>query len=108
MTDDSGQVTGFDVELARTLATRAGYEPRIIAIPYEHLFDDLLAGAFEVVAATTGITPERRQIYAFSDPYFDTCQAALVRTGADEPTSLADLAGRRVGAAGAGTSRTRI
>ena len=102
--DDGGNVTGFDVELAKALARRAGYEPSVIPIAYENLFDDLLAGAYEVVAATTGITTERQQIYSFSDPYFDTCQAALVRTGADEPKSLSELAGRRVGAAGAGTS----
>ena len=102
--DDDAQVTGFDVELAKALADRAGYVGRAIAIPYEHLFDDLLAGGFDVVAATTGITPEREQRYFFSAPYYDTCQAALVRTGEGEPRTLADLSGRRVGAAGAGTS----
>ena len=102
--DDSLTVTGFDVALATALGDRSGYRARAITIPYEFLFDDLLAGAYDVVAATTGITSEREQIYLFSDPYYDTCQAALVRVGDGEPLSLADLAGRRVGAAGAGTS----
>jgi ABC-type amino acid transport substrate-binding protein len=102
--DDDARVTGFDVELARALSERAGYGAQAIAIPYDVLFEDLLAGAYEVVAATTGITPERERKYLFSDPYYDTCQAALVRAGSGEPQSLADLAGRRVGAAGAGTS----
>lgn len=102
--DDNAAITGFDVELAKALADRSGYLAGAIAIPYETLFDDLLAGAYDVVAATTGITPEREQIYLFSDPYYDTCQAALVRVGEGEPRILAELAGRRVGAAGAGTS----
>ena len=79
--DESGRVTGYDIELARQLAIRAGFEPEVIVVPYADLFDGLLAGQYNVVAATTGITAERQQSYRFSDPYFDTCQAALVRSG---------------------------
>ena len=46
----------------------------------------------------------REETYLFSDTYFNTCQAALVRSGDGEPESLSDLAGLRVGASGAGTS----
>ena len=58
----------------------------------------------DLVAATTGVTAERAQHYLFTRPYFETCQTALVRIGDDEPTSLAQLAGRRVGASGTGTA----
>ncbi|MEM9316673.1 MAG: ABC transporter substrate-binding protein [Pseudomonadota bacterium] len=102
--DDAGAATGFDVELARALAQRAGYLTEVIAVPYGRLFDDLLAGRHHVVAATTGITPEREKTYLFSAAYFDTCQAALVRNGVGEPENLSDLARLRVGASGAGTS----
>lgn len=102
--DENLEITGFDIELARLLAERAGYVPSVIAVPYDNLFDDLLAGSYDVVAATTGITPEREEKYLFTNPYYDTCQAALVRTGDGEPRSLTELEGRRVGAAGAGTS----
>jgi len=102
--DERGDVVGFDVELARQLAERAGYEARVTVVSYERLFEELLAGSQDVIAATTGVTPERQLKYLFTAPYYDTCQAALVRTGVGEPQSLADLTGRRVGAAGAGTS----
>lgn len=102
--DDDGRVTGFDIELARKLAERAGFESQVVVVPYDQLFDELLAGTHDVVAASTGITPERQAIYLFSSPYFDTCQAALVREGVGEPENLEDLANLRVGAAGAGTS----
>lgn len=102
--DDRLEITGFDIELARLLVERAGYMPRVIAVPYADLFDDLVAGSYDIVAATTGITQEREAKYLFSAPYYDTCQAALVRTGEGEPGSLDELYGRRVGAAGAGTS----
>ena len=102
--DSEGNVTGFDIELAREIVERLGMRADVTVVPYDRLFIDLLAGQHQVVAATTGITAEREKRYLFSSPYFLTCQAALVRSGAYEPGSLRELAGRNVGAAGAGTS----
>ena len=102
--DDTGTPTGFDIELARIIAARAGLQPVVEVRAYDELFAGLPSGAHDLVAATTGITPERQKNYLFTDPYFETCQAALVRVGAGEPTSLAELAGRRVGASGAGSA----
>jgi ABC-type amino acid transport substrate-binding protein len=103
--DDAGIVTGFDVELARAALQRAGYDaPQVVVTAYDELFDGLLSDRHHVVAATTGITPERQARYLFSEPYFETCQAVLVRRAPGEPEQLTDLAGRKVGAAGAMTS----
>jgi ABC-type amino acid transport substrate-binding protein len=103
--DSAGRVTGFDVELARALLRRAGYpEPEVRVSDYNALFDGLLSGRHDIVAATTGVTAERQSRYLLSAPYFRTCQAVLVRHGENEPRTLDDLAGRKVGAAGAMTS----
>jgi ABC-type amino acid transport substrate-binding protein len=102
--DSSGAPTGFEIELARLAAQRAGFEPVVVVRPYDDLLSGLITGAHDLVAATTGITPEREARYRFTEPYFETCQAALVRVGADEPSSLAKLKGRRVGASGSGTA----
>jgi ABC-type amino acid transport substrate-binding protein len=102
--DEAGHATGFDVELARAAAERAGFIPEIVIRSYDELLAGLSAGTHELVAATTGITPERELRYLFTRPYFATCQAALVRVGADEPAHLSDLQGRRVGASGTGTA----
>ena len=99
-----GTATGFDIELAALVARRAGFEPRIVVRPYEQLFTGLREGAHDLVAATTGVTPERELEHLFTRPYFETAQAILVRVGPDEPAGLADLVGRRVGAGGDGTS----
>lgn len=101
----SGDVTGYDVELAREAARRAGLEPKVMVIrPYERLWTGLESGEFDIVAATTGNTVERQSKWQFTHPYYTTCQAAVVRTGANEPRILKDLQGSRVGAAGSGTS----
>lgn len=104
LVDESGNPSGFDIELARVLATQAGFASEVIVLPYDDLFSGLVAKTHDVIAATTGITPEREQVYLFTHPYFETCQVAVVRTGPGEPTKLSDLAGMRVGAGGAGTS----
>lgn len=102
---EAGEATGYDVELARELARRANYEPQVeIVRPYEALWEGLANGEFDVVAATTGITVERQEIWLFTEPYYTTCQVAVVRTGANEPRILKDLNGAKVGAAGSGTS----
>lgn len=106
--DDAGEPTGLDIELARRVAERAGFEPVVMVLPYEDLLAGLSSGSHDLVAATTGVTAERQQSYLFTTPYFETCQAALVRIGDGEPTSLASLEGRRVGTAGAGTSALAI
>lgn len=102
---DSGEASGYDVELARELARRAGLEPRVIVVrPYERLWEGLADGEFDVVAATTGITIERQTKWLFTAPYYTTGQTAVVRSGPNEPQRLADLREARVGAAGSGTS----
>ena len=102
--DDTGAPTGFELALARLVAERAGFEAVVVVRPYDQLLSGLATGRHDMVAATTGVTPERERQYLFSTPYFDTCQAALVRAAPGEPGALADLRGRRVGASGTGTS----
>ncbi len=101
---EAGTPTGFEIELARLVAAREGLEAHVVVLPYDDLLPGLVSGAHQLVAATTGITPEREKLYLFTRPYFETCQAALVRAGEEEPETLSELASRRVGASGEGTS----
>ena len=103
---DDGSIDGYDVAVAKEALDRA-HRPFVSVVrveDYDRMFADLRAGRVELIAATTGITAEREKRYLFSTPYFETCQAALVRSGPGEPRTLADLTGKRVGATGAGTS----
>ena len=103
--DDAGALAGFDIELAREALERAGMQVRFErAESYAALFEGLQDGEYDVVAATTGITPERLKRYGFTRPYFVTCLAVLVRAGPGEPRSPADLVGRSVAASAGPTS----
>ena len=102
---DFEKVSGYDVELLRAVLDHAGLKHQTMVVrPYDALFERLADGHHDVVAATTGITKQRQELYLFSDPYYETCQAIVVRNGDDEPKTIAELRGRKVGAAGSGTS----
>ena len=106
--DDNGEVTGFDVALARAAGERAGYTVEVVVRDYGELFAGLRDGRHDLIAATTGITAQRQRDYLFTRPYFRTCQAAVVRNAAGEPGRVVDLADRRIGAAGSGTARAAM
>ena len=97
------EVTGFEIALARAVATGAGQSAEILVLPYDRLWSGLEDGSHDIVAASTGITAERERRYLFSSPYFATCQAVVVRAQS-EAMRAEDLAGSTVGAEGSGTS----
>jgi polar amino acid transport system substrate-binding protein len=102
--DEAGRPGGRDVEMMERLAQELGARVEWRRMPFEQLLDAAERGEVDVVCATLGVTPERAQRVAFSQPYFETTQALLVRTGPGEPVWLSDLAGRRVGASADTTS----
>ena len=74
---------------------------------FETIFRDVGQGKFEAVISAATITPEREKEVAFSDPYYLSEQAILVKEGSDI-TGLADLEGQdRRRPAGHDRPRTR-
>jgi polar amino acid transport system substrate-binding protein len=92
-----GSYTGFDVELMEAIGKEIGREPEFIDSSFETIFRDLAQGKFEAVMSAATITEEREKVVAFSNPYYLSEQAILVKEGS-EITGLADLKGKVVGA----------
>ena len=101
--DADGRPRGRDVEMMELLARALDRSVVWRRMAFAALLDSAEAGEVDLVCATIGITPERAERVRFSQPYYETEIAVVARSGAREPRSLADLAGRRV-AAGAGTT----
>jgi ABC-type amino acid transport substrate-binding protein len=93
----SGEYTGFDVELMEAIGEKIGRTPEFQDTSFETIFRDVGQGKFEAVASAATITPEREKEVAFSDPYYLSEQAILVKEGSDI-TGLSDLSGKTVGA----------
>jgi polar amino acid transport system substrate-binding protein len=92
-----GNYTGFDIELIEAIATKMGRTAEVQDTSFETIFRDVAQGKFDAVISAATITPEREKAVAFSDPYYLSEQAILVKEGSDI-TGLEDLAGKTVGA----------
>jgi ABC-type amino acid transport substrate-binding protein len=92
-----GGYTGFDVELMEAIGKEIGREPEFIDSSFETIFRDVAQGKFEAVMSAATITEEREKVVAFSNPYYLSEQAILVKEGSSI-TGLADLKGKVVAA----------
>jgi ABC-type amino acid transport substrate-binding protein len=92
-----GEYTGFDIGLMEAIAETIGRTAEFQDTSFETIFRDVGQGKFEAVISAATITPEREQEVAFSDPYYLSEQAILVKEGS-EIKGLADLGGKVVGA----------
>lgn len=95
--DDSGNYTGFDIELMEAIAedlglTLAVSEPGWDAITSGLAFD---SDECDLAASSITITPERAEVIDFSAPYFISEQSLLVRDDS-EIASIADTAGKQI------------
>jgi len=94
--DEQGRPVGIEVELIEAAALALARPVRWIEPAFSDLIPAVARRAADVAASTIGITAERAQLVAFTDPYFTTTIVAVTRIGDDEPKSLAQLSGRRV------------
>lgn len=95
--DESGNIVGFDVDLIKALAERAGFEVELINTKWDGIFTALAAGEFDVVCSAATITEERQQTVDFTDPYFNAGQSIAVLESNTEIKGLEDLKGKRIG-----------
>lgn len=92
-----GEYTGFDIELMEAIGEEIGRTPEFNDASFETIFRDVAQGKFEAVISAATITEEREKVVDFSDPYYLSEQAILVKEGSDI-TGIEDLAGETVGA----------
>lgn len=92
--DGAGDLTGFDVEVARAVGAELGVEVEFEETQWDAIFAGLEAGRFDVIANQVSITPERTEAYTFSAPYTISTGVIVVQAGDDSITSFASLEGK--------------
>lgn len=86
-----GGFEGLDYDLMRSFARTMGVELEILPTEtFDRLIPDLLAGKGDVIASSFSITPGRRELVDFSEPYFPVLLMAVTRKGSPI-ASIADL-----------------
>jgi len=69
LTDASGKLTGYEIDLGNDLCRRMNVECEWIAQDWAGLFPGLNAGKFDLVMASVGVTEKRKEALSFSDFY---------------------------------------
>lgn len=91
---DDGQFTGFDLELAKAVCEKMGWELKLEPIDWDA--KDALIGSGAINCIWNGFTMENREDdYTFSEPYMYNEQVVVVKKDSDA-TSLEGLAGKTV------------
>ena len=94
--DDKGNIVGFDVDLAKEVATRIDKQVEFVPIVWETKETILNQKEIDMIWNGYTITPAREELVLFSDPYLENSQIVIVCADAGIP-SIEDLAGTVVG-----------
>lgn len=89
--NSSGELVGFDVELAQEVAARLNLEVRFQPIDWSLKETELNSGNIDVIWNGYSITPSRQEKVAFTEPYLSNKQIIVVLSDSDviDKTSLA-------------------
>ena len=96
--DESGEIVGFDVDLAKEAAKRMGVEGEFRPIDWNNKEFEITSGNIDMIWNGCDITEEYKEYMIFSKPYMDNRQVILVKSGNRQKIrSEYDFAGKKVG-----------
>jgi len=95
--DESGKLTGFDVEIAEEIASRLGVKAKFMETQWDAMFAGLDSKRFDMIANQVGIKEERLEKYDFSDPYISSAAVLVTHADNKEVKSFEDLKGLKSG-----------
>lgn len=76
---DNGELSGIDVAAAQVIAKQLDRKVKFVQMPFAQLIPALEAGEIDIIMSGMTITPERSGKVAFSNPYLDAGQMAIIR-----------------------------
>jgi len=89
--------TGFDVEMWDAVAKELGLRYKLQPMDFNGILPGLQTGNIDVAIAGITIRPDRQKVIDFSDPYYESGLAILVRNDNKDITDIASLAGKTIG-----------
>lgn len=82
-TDADGKLIGYEIELVDALCAQMKAECEVISQDWDGLIPGLNAQKFDATIAGMSITPERKEVVEFSDPYFHSGIILIGKKGDD-------------------------
>ncbi len=80
-TEASGEVVGFDIDIANALAAEMGMEATMVKTDWDGIIPALLEGKCDAIIASMSITDERKQVIDFSAKYYNSPAAFIGAEG---------------------------
>jgi polar amino acid transport system substrate-binding protein len=94
---DPSAVIGFEVDMVAAICKHMGVEPELVRIDWNSLVPSLEAGRIDVAINGLEVLPERAEVVAFTEPYYEYVQQLTVRAAdKDSYPSLEALEGKPV------------
>lgn len=76
--DETGEITGIDVEIAQAVCEKLGYELEIIDMQFDSIIAAVVSGKVDFGMSGFTVTEERKQSVDFSSTYTTAVQSIIV------------------------------
>lgn len=103
-TDASGEIVGFDIDVAQEVCDRLGVTLVKKAINWDNKEAELNDGTIDCIWNGMSITPARADVMCLSEPYMKN-ELIFVVPGSSDIRTLRDLSGRIIGAQAGSTAQ---
>ncbi|WP_455865177.1 transporter substrate-binding domain-containing protein [Pantoea agglomerans] len=70
-TTPSGEIVGFEPDMIKEIAKRAGFNYKIVAQSWGGMIPGLLDGKYDAIVDAVSITPKRQETINFTSPYIN-------------------------------------
>ncbi len=94
--DDNNEIVGYDIDLAKEVASRLGVAFKAQPIDWDAKEMELETGKIDCIWNGFTITEDRKSALSFTEAYLNNAQVVVVRNDSGI-SSLADMAGRKIG-----------
>ena len=94
--DESGNLTGYDVELGKIIAEKMGLEVEFVTGDFTGFLSGLDNGQYDLVINGIDVTDERKAKYDFSETYAYAYSYLIVKEDNEDIKSLEDLNGKKI------------
>jgi lysine-arginine-ornithine-binding protein len=95
--DASGQLSGFDIDIARAVCTQMKAECSFVQQEWSGMIPALNANRYDMIVASMAITEERKKAVNFSDKYYNVPSRWIAKQGSTLAPTPAGLKGKKIG-----------